>query len=77
MLVLSRKRNEAIEIAGGDVVITVIDIRGDKVRLGIEAPKEIDVHRREIAEKIRRESAKENEGKQKQEPPTVSAADAA
>lgn len=54
MLVLSRQRDESICI-GDDVVITVIDIRGDKVRLGIEAPREVGVHRREVWESIQRE----------------------
>ena len=53
MLVLSRKRNEAIDIRQ-DITITVVDIRGDKVRLGIEAPKDVPVHRREVAEAIER-----------------------
>jgi carbon storage regulator len=48
MLVLSRKINEKIVIAGGMIVLTIVDIRGDKVRLGIEAPKDIDVHREEV-----------------------------
>ena len=47
MLVLSRKKNEQIMI-GEDIVITIIDVRGDKVRIGIEAPAEIPVHRQEI-----------------------------
>ena len=55
MLVLSRQRNQSI-IIGEDVVITVIDIRGDKVRLGIEAPMDIPVHRREVYEAIKREN---------------------
>ena len=46
MLVLSRKKNESIVIAN-DITIVVVEIRGDKVRLGIEAPKEVPVHRRE------------------------------
>jgi carbon storage regulator len=54
MLVLSRKQNETI-IIGEDITIVVVDIRGDKVRLGIEAPKEISVHRREVYDAIRRE----------------------
>ncbi|RCS41536.1 carbon storage regulator [Bremerella cremea] len=52
MLVLSRYQNETIMI-GDDVAITVVEIRGDKVRLGIEAPKSIDVHRREVWAKIK------------------------
>jgi len=55
MLVLSRQRDESI-IIGDDIQITVVDIRGDKVRLGITAPPHIPVHRREIYEAIRRES---------------------
>ncbi len=55
MLVLSRHRDESIMI-GDDVVITVVDIRGDKVRLGIDAPKEIPVHRQEIYDAIKREN---------------------
>ena len=55
MLVLSRNRDESI-IIGDNVVVTVVDIRGDKVRLGIEAPVEIPVHRREVYEAIRREN---------------------
>ena len=52
MLVLSRKKNESIVI-NDSVVVTVIEIRGDKVRLGIEAPKEVPVHRREVYDKIK------------------------
>ena len=54
MLVLSRMRDEVIRI-GDELTITVIDIRGDKVRLGIEAPKEVPVHRQEVYEAIQRE----------------------
>jgi carbon storage regulator len=54
MLVLSRKRNDRIVIAGGEIVLTVVEIRGDKVRLGIEAPKDISVHRGEVQEAIDR-----------------------
>lgn len=56
MLVLSRKRDEQIVIGkAGDVVISIVDIRGDKVRLGIEAPKEVPVHRKEVFDAIRRD----------------------
>lgn len=51
MLVLSRKKNESIVI-NGDVTLTVIEIRGDKVRLGIVAPKDVPVHREEVYEAI-------------------------
>jgi carbon storage regulator len=47
MLVLSRKKNESIVIAN-DIVITVVEVRGDKVRLGIAAPKDVSVHREEV-----------------------------
>ncbi len=47
MLVFSRKKDESI-IIGDDIVITIIDIRGDKVRLGIDAPREVPVHRQEV-----------------------------
>jgi carbon storage regulator len=53
MLVLSRKKNESIVI-NDDITIVVVEIRGDKVRLGIEAPKEVPVHRYEVYEAIRR-----------------------
>ena len=56
MLVLSRQRDETIMI-GDDVEITVVDIRGDKVRLGINAPRTIQVHRKEVYEAIQRENA--------------------
>lgn len=51
MLVLSRKKNESIVI-NNNITVTVVEIRGDKVRLGIQAPKEIPVHRREIYDAI-------------------------
>lgn len=57
MLVLSRHRDESIMI-GDDVMITIVDIRGDKVRLGIEAPQEIPVHRQEVYDAIKRENQK-------------------
>jgi len=57
MLVLSRHQDESIMI-GDDVVVTIVAIRGDKVRLGIEAPQEIPVHRQEVYDAIKRENAK-------------------
>ena len=54
MLVLSRQRDETI-IIGDDIEVTVVDIRGDKVRLGISAPKAISVHRLEVYNAIKRE----------------------
>ncbi|MFM7076820.1 MAG: carbon storage regulator CsrA [Planctomycetaceae bacterium] len=53
MLVLSRKKDECIVI-NNDITIVVVEIRGDKVRLGVEAPKEVPVHRREVYEAIAR-----------------------
>jgi carbon storage regulator len=61
MLVLSRKKNESIVI-NNDITITVVEIRGDKVRLGIVAPKEVPVHRQEVWEAIHNKE---------QSPPTV------
>jgi carbon storage regulator len=53
MLVLSRKKDESIVI-NNDITIVVVEIRGDKVRLGVEAPKDVPVHRREVFEAIAR-----------------------
>jgi carbon storage regulator len=53
MLVLSRKKNESIVI-NNDIRIVVVEIRGDKVRLGVEAPREVPVHRREVYDAIQR-----------------------
>ncbi|MEW4530378.1 MAG: carbon storage regulator CsrA [Maioricimonas sp. JB045] len=55
MLVLSRKKNESI-IIDERITITVIEIRGDKVRLGIEAPRDVPIHRSEVYEALRRAS---------------------
>lgn len=57
MLVLSRHRDESI-IIGDDIVVTVVDIRGDKVRLGIQADPKVPVHRREVYDAIQREGKK-------------------
>ncbi len=54
MLVLSRQKNESI-IIGDDVIVTIVDVRGDKVRLGIVAPKSVSVHRQEVYDKIQLE----------------------
>lgn len=64
MLVLSRHRDESIMI-GDDIVITIVDIRGDKVRLGIDCPSDIPVHRQEVYDAIQRENRKAQ-----QQPPT-------
>ena len=58
MLVLSRKRDERILI-GDNIVITIVDIRGDKVRIGVEAPSHVPVHRQEIVEALQRHAAAE------------------
>jgi carbon storage regulator len=62
MLVLSRKKNESIVI-NDDITIVIVEIRGDKVRLGFEAPKEVPVHRREVFDAIRRSEAAEAAGR--------------
>jgi len=54
MLVLSRKQDEVIRI-GDDILVTVVDIRGDKVRIGVEAPIDVAVHRQEIYERVLKE----------------------
>lgn len=56
MLVLSRHRGDEIKI-GEDITIVVVDIRGDKVRLGIEAPKDVPVHRKEVYDAIKRQGS--------------------
>lgn len=66
MLVLSRKKNESIVI-DDNIVITVVEIRGDKVRLGIQAPREVPVHRSEVHAAIQTEQAKAAE----EDPPRV------
>ena len=66
MLVLSRQRDESIMI-GDDVEIIIVDVRGDKVRLGITAPKDIPVHRREIYDAIKREKGLSPESNEKKD----------
>ncbi len=79
MLVLSRKKNESIVI-NNDITIVVVEIRGDKVRLGIEAPKEVPVHRQEVYDAIQRNEAEsqrneaESQSKKGESPATESAA---
>ncbi len=58
MLVLSRKRNESIVI-GDKIKITIVEMRGDKVRIGVEAPEDVSVHRQEVYDAIQRD----NQGK--------------
>ena len=59
MLVLSRQKDESI-IIGDNVEITIVDVRGDKVRLGITAPRDVTVHRREIYDAIQKEKVEKN-----------------
>ena len=59
MLVLSRKKDEKIVI-GDNVSIMVVEIRGDKVRLGIDAPRDVSVHRREVYDAIKRKESEHN-----------------
>jgi len=66
MLVLSRKKNESIVI-NDDITIVVVEIRGDKVRLGVNAPKEVPVHRQEVYEAIRRKEAEHKRNDSEQE----------
>lgn len=61
MLVLTRKKDEKIVI-GDNITLMVIDIRGDKVRLGIDAPRDVPVHRQEVYDAIRREREVEGKG---------------
>jgi carbon storage regulator len=68
MLVLTRKRNESIVI-NNDITVVVVEIRGDKVRLGVEAPKEVPVHRREVYDAIKRHHAVEAAAGSSAEPP--------
>ena len=72
MLVLSRKKNESI-IINDNITIVVVEIRGDKVRLGVEAPKEIPVHRNEVYDAIRRNQ--ELDAQTEVEPDTTRAAE--
>lgn len=62
MLVLSRKAQESLVIADGQIVVTVLEIRGDKVRLGIDAPREISVHREEVWLSIQNEKGAAHAG---------------
>ncbi|MHC5077041.1 MAG: carbon storage regulator CsrA [Planctomycetota bacterium] len=61
MLVLSRQRDESIMI-GDEVEITIVEVRGDKVRLGITAPRSIPVHRREVYDAIKAEEKENGKG---------------
>ena len=64
MLVLSRKKNEAVVIGHhGEIVVTLIEVRGDKCRIGIEAAKDTPVHRREVYDAIVRNGGQSGDGK--------------
>ncbi|MCH9654628.1 MAG: carbon storage regulator CsrA [Planctomycetes bacterium] len=62
MLVLSRKKNEKIVI-DENIIITIVEVRGDKVRLGIEAPREVPIHRSEVYDAIQNEQNSTSETK--------------
>jgi carbon storage regulator len=66
MLVVSRHRDESLMI-GDDIVVTIVDIRGDKVRLGITVPPEVPVHRQEVWEAIQRENRRYEQEKKRSE----------
>ena len=68
MLVLSRKKNESIVI-NHDITVVVVEIRGDKVRLGVEAPKEVPVHRKEVYDAIHGLNQEKKESKEEEKPP--------
>ena len=67
MLVLSRQRDECI-IIGDDITITIVDIRGDKVRIGIDAPKSVPVHREEVYKAIQEENGAKEEAPPAEKP---------
>jgi len=70
MLILSRKKNESI-IINDNITIVVVEIRGDKVRLGVDAPKDVPVHRREVYDAIKRSEANAVQAKQPQAEPKI------
>ena len=75
MLVLSSKKNESIVI-NNDITIVVVEIRGDKVRLGVEAPKEVPVHRREVYDAIKRNEMEQREAEAREADATGTPGDA-
>ncbi len=75
MLVLSRKKNESIVI-DDNIIITVVEVRGDKVRLGIEAPREIPIHRSEVHAAIQSEQLRTKTETAEEDPPKVPQPDA-
>jgi carbon storage regulator len=68
MLVLTRKKNERL-VVNDNIVITVVDIRGDKVRLGFDAPTEVPIHRQEVHDAIKRKAAEEAAAEKKTDDP--------
>ena len=72
MLVLSRYRDESIFI-GDDIVITVVDIRGDRVRIGVQAPPDVSVHRQEVYDAIKNGTNRESSAGSRSNKPTTSA----
>ena len=60
MLVLTRQRGEKI-VVDGNIIITIIEVRGDRVRIGIEAPRDVSVHREEIYNEIQRDNQRESQ----------------
>jgi carbon storage regulator len=72
MLVLSRKKNESIVI-DENIVITVVEVRGDKVRLGIQAPREVPIHRSEVHAAIQSEQQAASDQAGPGENPSISA----
>ena len=65
MLVLTRHANQKIVI-GEDITITVLEVRGDQVRIGIDAPRDIRVHREEVADALRRQAEQAAEAQPEQ-----------
>lgn len=74
MLALARKCGEAIVIAEVNVVITILELHGDRVRIGIEAPPEVTIHRHEVWERIQNQSADANIERASSSAPVASAA---
>jgi len=61
MLILTRRQGETLMI-GDDVTVTVLSVKGNQVRIGVEAPKHVPVHRKEIWDRIQREKEENDEG---------------
>jgi carbon storage regulator len=74
MLVLSRQRDESIMI-GDTIKITIVQIKGDKVRIGIEAPRDIEVHREEVYKAIRALESEDSKNLEPKEPEILTGKD--